>query len=165
MQKEIRGIAFNLMPQTLIQHGLVPALNEMGLRITSSGKVVVSVGAFETPDRLSEVQEISLYRAIHEWVNNILKYAGATSIQIQLVGHGDELNVTIEDNGEGFDVRLLENGKGNGWRNILSRTKLLHGDVEVDSNVGRSGTILIIRIPIMMANVNTGEVVGGQNTQ
>ena len=165
MQKEIRGIAFNLMPQTLIQHGLVPALNEMGLRITSSGKVVVSVGAFETPDRLSEVQEISLYRAIQEWVNNILKYAGATSIQIQLVGHGDELNVTIEDNGEGFDVRLLENGKGNGWRNILSRTKLLHGDVEVDSNVGRSGTILIIRIPIMMANVNTGEVVGGQNTQ
>lgn len=165
MQKEIRGIAFNLMPQTLIQHGLVPALKEMGLRITSSGKVVVSVGAFDIPERVSELQEISLYRAIQEWVNNILKYARASTIEIQLVGHGDELNVTIEDNGEGFDIRLLEIGNGNGWRNILSRTKLLHGEVEVDSNIGRSGTILIIRIPIGMSNVNTGESVGVQNTQ
>jgi signal transduction histidine kinase len=126
---------------------------------------MVLVGAFDMPERLSELQEISLYRAIQEWVNNILKHASATTIEIQLVGHGDELNVTIEDNGEGFDIRLLEIGNGNGWRNILSRTKLLHGEVEVDSNIGRSGTILIIRIPIGMSNVNTGESVGVQNTQ
>lgn len=165
MQKEIRGIAFNLMPQTLIQHGLVPALKEMGLRITSSGKVVVSVGAFETPDRFSELQEISIYRAVQEWTNNVLKYARATAIEIQLVGHGEELNVTVEDNGQGFDVALLENAKGNGWKNILSRINLLHGEVQVDSNMGRFGTILIIKIPLEPVDVKAHESVGDQNTQ
>lgn len=155
MQKEIRGIAFNLMPQTLIQHGLVPALKEMALRINSTGRVMVLVNSFDTPDRLSEVQEISLYRTVQEWVNNILKYAEATQIEIQIVGHGDELNITIDDNGKGFDVTVLEKSTGNGWRNILSRVKLLHGEVEVDSSNGRNGTILIAKVPLTIPEEGT----------
>jgi signal transduction histidine kinase len=148
MQKEIRGIAFNLMPQTLIQFGLVPALKEMALRITSSGQVIVSVISFDVPERLSEVQEISLYRIIQEWVNNILKYAQAPKIEIQLVGHEKELSITIEDTGKGFDTHVLEQGSGNGWRNIMSRVKLIHGELEIDSSPNRKGTTLIIRVPV-----------------
>ncbi|MFZ1806042.1 MAG: sensor histidine kinase [Cyclobacteriaceae bacterium] len=148
MQKEIRGIAFNLMPQTLIQFGLVPALKEMGLRITSSGRVIVSVISFDVPERLSEIQEISLYRIIQEWVNNILKYGKAPKIEIQLVGHENELSITIEDTGNGFDTGVLEQGNGNGWRNIMSRVKLIHGELEIDSSPNRTGTTLIIRVPV-----------------
>ncbi|HRK52801.1 MAG TPA: sensor histidine kinase [Cyclobacteriaceae bacterium] len=148
MQKEIRGIAFNLMPQTLIQFGLVPALKEMALRVTSSGQVMVSVTSFDVPDRLSELLEISLYRVIQEWVNNILKYGQAPKIEIQLVGHENELSITIEDTGKGFDTGVLELGSGNGWRNILSRIKLVHGELEIDSHPKRSGTTLIIRVPV-----------------
>lgn len=148
MQKEIRGIAFNLMPQTLIQYGLVPALKEMALRITSSGQVNVSVISFDIPKRLPEIQEISLYRIIQEWVNNVLKYGQAPKIEIQLVGHENELSITIEDTGKGFDTGVLELGSGNGWRNILSRVKLIHGELEIDSHPNRSGTTLIIRVPL-----------------
>lgn len=148
MQKEIRGIAFNLMPQTLIQFGLVPALKEMSIRITSSGQVMVSVNAFDVPERLSEIQEISLYRIIQEWVNNILKYANAPKIEIQLVGHEKELSITIEDTGNGFDTRILESSSGNGWRNIKSRVKLIQGELEIDSVPDRAGTTLIIKVPI-----------------
>ncbi|MEQ8364616.1 MAG: tetratricopeptide repeat protein [Cyclobacteriaceae bacterium] len=148
MQKEIRGIAFNLMPQTLIQFGLVPALKEMALRITSSGQVMVSVISFDMPERLSEIQEISLYRIIQEWVNNVLKYAQAAKIEVQLVGHEKELSITIEDTGKGFDTHVLEQGSGNGWRNIMSRVKLIHGELEIDSSPNRTGTTLIIRVPV-----------------
>lgn len=148
MQKEIRGIAFNLMPQTLIQFGLVPALKEMSLRITSSGSVIVSVTAFDVPERLSEIQEISLYRIMQEWVNNILKYANAPKIEIQLVGHEKELSITIEDTGKGFNTSILENSNGNGWRNIKSRIKLIQGELEIDSSSNRNGTTLIIKVPI-----------------
>lgn len=166
MQKEIRGIAFNLMPQTLIQFGLIPALKEMALRLTSSGKVLVSVSSFDVPDRLSEVQEISLYRIIQEWVNNILKYAHAPKIEIQLVGHDKELSVTIEDTGNGFDPHVLEKSNGNGWRNIMSRVKLIHGELEIDSTPNRPGTTLMIRVNIEVGKeTKSGQKEVLKNTQ
>jgi two-component system, NarL family, sensor kinase len=147
MHREIRSIAFNLMPQTLVQHGLVPALKEMAERINSSGQIIVRIESFDVPERLSEVQEISMYRVIQEWVNNVVKYAAAKFIEVQLVGHELELAITIEDNGNGFDTRVLESSAGNGWKNIKSRMNLVKGTIDVDSHPGRKGTTLILRIP------------------
>ncbi|MBL7835376.1 MAG: sensor histidine kinase [Cyclobacteriaceae bacterium] len=148
MHTEIRSIAFNLMPQTLIQHGLLPALQEMALRINQTGKINVSVAGFDVPDRLTEVHEISLYRIIQEWVNNVIKYAHATKIEVQLVGHEEEISITVDDNGRGFDPRKLDDSNGNGWKNIKSRINLVKGDVEVDSAPQRNGTSLILRVPV-----------------
>lgn len=147
MQREIRAIAFNLMPHTLIQHGLVPALKEMALRINASGKRRVTIASFETPERFTELQEISIYRIVQEWVNNILKHSAATQIDVQLVGHKEELTLTVEDDGMGFDAAILENGKGNGWKNIQSRAKLIHATVDIDSSTGRKGCTLVLKVP------------------
>lgn len=148
MHTEIRSIAFNLMPQTLIQHGLLPALQEMALRVNQTGKIIVNVQGYDLPARLHEVQEISLYRIIQEWTNNVIKYAQATKIEIQLMGYEEEINITIEDNGAGFDTNLLESSKGNGWKNINSRVNLVKGEIEIDSAPQRKGTSLMIRIPV-----------------
>ncbi len=151
MHTEIRSIAFNLMPQTLIQHGLLPALQEMALRINQTGKIGVSVRGYDIPERLHEVHEISLYRIVQEWINNVIKYASASKIEVQLIGHEEEINITIEDNGVGFDPINLELSKGNGWKNIKSRVNLVKGEVEVDSVSQRKGTTLMIRIPVVAA--------------
>lgn len=148
MHREIRNIAFNLMPSVLINNGLVDALQELALRINSSGKVLVMVNHFGLDKRLSELQEINLYRIVQEWINNTLKYSSAEKIDIQLVKHEDSLTLTIEDDGAGFDVSLLQNSKGNGWKNIQSRLNLIHGKAEVDSRTGIKGTTLIIDIPL-----------------
>lgn len=156
MHTEIRSIAFNLMPQTLIQHGLVPALQEMAVRLSQTGKVVVTVNGYDIPPRLNEVHEISLYRIIQEWVNNVIKYAQASKIEIQLVGHEEEISITIEDNGTGFDVATLENSEGNGWRNIKSRTSLIKGELEVDSRSGHSGTTFVLTLALSAVSANPG---------
>lgn len=148
MHKEIRSIAFNLMPQTLVQSGLVPALREMSTRISDSGKIVVRVASFDVPVRLEGLYEISLYRIIQEWVNNVVKYAEASVVEVQLFGYDEEITITIEDDGKGFDVRTLENSAGNGWKNIRSRVNLIKAELEIDSTAGRTGTTLIIRIPV-----------------
>lgn len=150
MHTEIRSIAFNLMPQTLIQHGLLPALQEMAMRLNQTGKISVSANGFDLPERLTEVYEISLYRVIQEWINNVIKYAQASTIEVQLIGHEEEINITIEDNGKGFDPNQLELSKGNGWKNIKSRVNLIKGDVEVDSSPQRNGTTFVIRIPVIV---------------
>lgn len=147
MHTEIRSIAFNLMPQTLIQHGLVPALQEMALRLNQTGKIQVNIQTYDMPDRLQEVFEISIYRIIQEWVNNVIKYAHATTIHVQLTNHEEELEITLEDNGKGFDVSILTDTPGNGWRNMNSRIKLIKGELHIDSHPQRKGTTLILQLP------------------
>lgn len=153
MNVEIRKIAFNLMPQVLINSGLKEALTEFANRINRTGKVQVSVQSFDVNQEMSAIQKIALYRISQEWVNNILKYSGANRITIQMVQHHDELVVTIEDNGKGFDPAILIQGQGNGWKNIHSRLGLIRGHLEIDSAPGREGTTLIITIPVENATL------------
>lgn len=147
MHREIRDVAFNLMPQMLIRSGLVPAIQEMATRINTNGPVKLIVKSFDMPERLAEIQEISLYRVVQEWVNNVLKYASAHSLQVQLVAHEDEITLTIEDDGEGFDKRVLEDSSGNGWKNIQSRLSLIKGTVDVDTQPAHKGTTFIVVMP------------------
>jgi two-component system NarL family sensor kinase len=150
MYREIRSIAFNLMPQTLVMSGLVPALREMCDRVNGNGTMMLQVSSYDVPERLAELHEISMFRIIQEWVNNVMKYSDATLIQIQLVMHEEEINVTVEDNGKGFDPQILHNSTGNGWKNINSRLNLIKGTLDIDSRPDFAGTTVIIRVPIVV---------------
>ena len=55
----------------------------------------------------------------------------------------------IEDDGNGFDVGLLKNGKGNGWKNMNARVNLIKGDLEVDTNPAMKGNTLIVTTSIL----------------
>ena len=149
MYRELKGICFNLMPQTLVKEGISAALNEFALRINNTGKVTVSTYFFGLEERLTEVQEISLYRISQEWINNALKYSDAKQISLSLTKDDDEIILMIEDDGVGFDVELLKNGKGNGWKNMNARANLIKGDLEVDTNPGIKGNTLIVTTSIV----------------
>jgi signal transduction histidine kinase len=90
---------------------------------------------------------IALYRICQEWVNNVIKYSGANHVSIQLVKHPEELVLTIEDNGVGFDSKSLLDSVGNGWKNINSRLHMIKGTIEIDTQKGRQGSTLIISVP------------------
>jgi two-component system, NarL family, sensor kinase len=162
MNREFRSIAFNLMPQTLIQSGLRAAIDEMAARLNTTGKVHFTVAAFNFPSRLIELEEISLYRIVQEWTNNILKYAGATEVSIQLVGHDDENVIMIEDNGTGFDPAGLAIAPGNGWKNIRSRINLVNGAVDVDSSPEQAGTTFTLTIPTKTTVEISEELIGSK---
>ncbi|MEQ9287371.1 MAG: 7TM-DISM domain-containing protein [Cyclobacteriaceae bacterium] len=147
MYVELRNICFNLMPQTLIAAGVGEALKEFAARINSSGSLVVEVSLFDMEKRLAEVQEISIYRIAQEWVNNVIKYSDATRIDLQVTRDDDEITLIIEDNGNGFDKSVLVSGKGNGWKNIHSRTNLIKGEVELDTSPGLKGSTFILNAP------------------
>uniref|UniRef100_UPI0040482971 ATP-binding protein n=2 Tax=Roseivirga sp. TaxID=1964215 RepID=UPI0040482971 len=147
MYAELRSICFDLMPQTLIKKGLTLALKEFGERINQSKKVSCEVIVFTNQERLSEIIEISLFRISQEWVNNILKYANAEHITIQLTRDEGEITLTIEDDGHGFDPKLFFEGKGNGWRNIQTRLNLIRGHFDLDSQSERRGTMITVNVP------------------
>jgi signal transduction histidine kinase len=153
MNVEIRNIAFNLMPQVLMKSGIQEALKEFASRINRSGGVVVSVQTYDLDKEMSVDHSIALYRICQEWVNNVIKYSGGNQISIQLVQHPEELILTIEDNGSGFDVEDLTASQGNGWKNINSRLHMIKGTIEIDTKEGRIGTTMVVAVPLLIAQV------------
>ncbi len=146
MYAELRNICFDLMPQTLVKRGLMPALREFGARVNQTDKVNCEVLVFANNERLSELVEISLFRITQEWVNNILKYAKADNITIQLTHEDGEAILTIEDNGGGFDPQIFYHSTGNGWKNIQTRLNQIKGEFDLDSRPGISGTMMTVLV-------------------
>lgn len=143
--REIRNVSHNLMPIALQKKGLAEAVKEFTSKIDRN---VLETG-LHTEDANGEpadpVTANILYRVIQECVNNVLKHAHATRVDIVMDHEGDTFSVTIEDNGRGFDTAQAAGGLGLG--NIKSRVDYLRGTVEFDSSPGR-GTVVMIHIPL-----------------
>ncbi len=159
MYDELRRICFDLMPHTLIHQGLSAALREFCAQVNETGQLVIDLDLFGLEKRLENVQEISLYRIIQEWINNIIKHGEARKVTVQITTDDHEITMIIEDDAMGFDSQLLTAGSGNGWKNINTRTRLIMGTLELETLAGRKGNTLIInapkRLPATKATENT----------
>ena len=158
VHREIRNIAFNLMPQTLMNEGLVAAVEELIKRINSTNQLQVKLSVLDVSQRLGEVVEVSLYRIIQEFLSNIMKYSQASQVYLGLTQHEDELVLTIEDDGIGYDLSKFMNSQGNGWRNINTRLNLIKGEMEVDTQEGRKGSSILITIGKEMIIIKKDQV-------
>ncbi len=96
-------------------------------------------------ERLDTTIETVLYRVIQESVNNVIKHAGASRLDISIIKDDDGLSATIEDNGNGFDTSDMSIRNGIGLKNIETRIQYLKGEVTIDSSPGH-GTATIINI-------------------
>lgn len=143
--QELRSISHAMMPETLLKKGLPEALRELVNRIDQS-HLTINLSIFGVENRFSKTLETNLYRIIQEAINNTLKHAQASTMDIQLSYHNNTLDITLEDNGKGFSVAALDAVKGIGLKNIISRVNVLNGKLDIDSQPGK-GTLLAITIP------------------
>jgi signal transduction histidine kinase len=88
--------------------------------------------------------KINLYRVMQESFQNINKYAKASTVTIQFKLKNNILELKIQDNGEGFDVRKKK--KGIGLQNMASRMKALDGTLQIDSQA-QNGTTIVFQVP------------------
>ncbi len=142
---EVRTISHNMMPSTLIRLGLTSTLRELARIISNSNKIKVELNV-DYDERLSDVNEVIIYRIIQESVNNMIKYSEASCIKIILSKNKADLFIEIKDNGIGFDTSLIEKSSGMGWKNIYARTALLNGIIRVTS-LPSEGTTIHIHFP------------------
>ena len=143
---EVRSIAHQMMPNALIKSGLVSAVRDFVNKIPSD-KLKVTVETKGINEYLDTSIETVLYRVIQESVNNVIKHANATTLDIMLLSDANEITVTIEDNGDGFDTNDQSSIKGIGLKNMSSRVEYLKGTVEISSSPGR-GTLVAIYVPL-----------------
>ncbi len=143
--QEVRRIAHDMMPGALMEHGLLPAIEELaeGLRRTRGMQVIVqAIGKLD--DHMPENQEMMIYRIVQELLQNITRHTKATKVIIQLHRHDSELSLLVEDNGQGFDPASVKDGLG--LKSIASRVEYLKGALDIDSVPGE-GTTVVINLP------------------
>lgn len=133
---QVRQTSHNLMPEVLLENGLVKALNRYCITINND-KLQVNFVALNEIDRYSANFELSIYRITQELINNIIKHAQATKAFIQLSQHNNLLSLTIEDNGIGFSEDSTKNGMG--LKSIRKRLAAMKGTIDIHS-VPRQGT-------------------------
>ena len=135
--EEIRKLSKSLiLSGSLKTFGLLQSIEDLIKHNQSLTRLKISFNAGKlNEDTMSEEQKITIYRIIQEQLNNILKHAEATSVQIDLETSEHQVNLVIADNGKGFDTSIKRNGIG--ITNIMSRAELFNGKAVVDSSPGK----------------------------
>lgn len=144
--KEVRTVSHIMMPNALLKSSLGAAIREFVDKLNNK-TLKVHVYTEGLDERLDSNVETVLYRVIQECVNNTIKHAGATTLDISLIKDKDGISGTIEDNGKGFDTTDKEKFEGIGLKNITTRIEYLKGTVDFDSALGR-GTVVALHVPL-----------------
>ncbi|WP_232735102.1 tetratricopeptide repeat protein [Olleya sp. Bg11-27] len=144
--KDVRLLSHQLHPLPFSKIGFSSFLKEALEQLKNTN--VFSITSFLYPeDAIDELPEALLadtYRIIQELLNNIIKHAKATEVEVQLTKHAAYLNLVVSDNGSGFKTN---NKPGIGIRNIKERVHKRHGEVTIDSSP-QHGTSITIDFPL-----------------
>jgi len=142
--KEMRRVAHNMMPESLVKFGLQAAMQDFCNDINESGVLQVTFLPIGLDNLLlDQTTAIAIYRIVQELMNNILKHASAKSAIIQLSNSEGHFTITVEDDGKGFDASILDKTRGIGWTNIQHRVDLLKGNLDINSQPEKGTSVQI----------------------
>lgn len=144
---EVRRIAHNMMPQTLALSGLSGSIRDMVDQLNMRG-LETELEIVGQPDlRLNEDGEAMILRILQELTHNVVKHAKAGKLFLQLIDQPNQLMLTVEDDGVGFDASGASTDTGIGLGSINSRVTYLRGDIQYDSSPGH-GTTVTLTVPL-----------------
>ncbi len=143
--REVRTVSHNMMPNALIKNNLAEALRTFSNQLDHP-ELNIQLYTEGLDSKMNGNLETVLYRIIQECVNNVIRHAHATALDISVIKDDDGISATIEDNGAGFDPLSDAHVEGIGLKNIRSRVQYLKGSVEFVSSPG-AGTLVSLHIP------------------
>lgn len=144
---EVKQIAYNLRPYHLDKLGLGTSIEAMTERLGASTNIEFTVDVPSVDGAVPKDQEINVYRIVQESLNNIVKHSGATRASIDITHGGQDLVITIADNGKGFDAKAAKTatiGSGFGLAGMAERVGMLGGRHAIVSAPGQGTTVTIV---------------------
>jgi PAS domain S-box-containing protein len=142
---EIRKLSHSIIPPSLNASSLTGALENLidSAHISGVFKVHSDLDDFDETN-IPEKLKLTIYRIAQEQFNNIIKYAGASRVEITLNNKQGDILFSISDNGKGFNTK--ERARGVGLMNISSRAALHKGKMKIISSPGQ-GCLLQVQFP------------------
>ncbi|WP_460502862.1 sensor histidine kinase, partial [Hymenobacter agri] len=146
--RSTRTISFELTPGILEDFGLHTALETLVKRIAPA-RLPLHLHLRNLDQRLPALIEIAVYRTVQELLNNVMKHAQATEVEVHVALEAKRLCVSVEDNGRGFEPAVLaaEPLAGIGLAGERNRVALLGGELAIRSQRGR-GTIISFEVEV-----------------
>jgi signal transduction histidine kinase len=148
--ENIRGIAKELMPPTLIKLGFEKGISELFRQINSLGEIKIQHTFEFSEERLPNKTELQLYRIVHEVINNIIKHSKATQVDVSCKSDSNGIQIIISHNGAGITSeivsKLAEEQQGIGLKSIQSRVQLIGASIQF-LIIGDGNAKILIDIP------------------
>lgn len=148
--RETRNLTFELSNPTLRMFGIDAAVEEILEYYARREKWRFTFESDEKAKPLSEHLKILVYRSVRELITNIAKHAAASEVKVRSFRRGKELELTVEDDGRGFEMdpsqAVSPRPGGLGLPSIRERLVYFSGELKVDSEPGR-GTRVTIKVP------------------
>jgi signal transduction histidine kinase len=144
--RELRNLSKSLHTGHIRALGIRQAAEEEGQRINRAGLLLVSVTSEGSERDITEDKQLILFRIIQECLQNCVKHADATSVNIGFTWYPDQLRVRVRDDGKGFDPETTLKGpaKGLGLQNIRNRARLTGGSGIISSKPGEGTTVTVM---------------------
>lgn len=148
---DVRKIIFDLRPMALDDLGVIPALKRYIDNFREKNQIEVDLNILGKDFRLESALEIAIFRLIQEALNNVVKHAGASLINVTVEMNSDFVTASVEDNGTGFNLAGLSEIQGNhyGLISMRERVVLLDGKMDINSKQGY-GTKIVFHLPVRL---------------
>lgn len=144
---ELRDIARSLSSEKSQSFNLLQSIEEEVNRINRSGILKATINVNGSGKLIKNQHKIILFRLIQESMQNILKHAKASELEVLIEDGKEQSIIMINDNGIGFDVKTeLSKNSGLGLKSIINRAALIGGEATIQSTQSK-GTAISIIIP------------------
>jgi len=139
-----RRISHDLLPPTLEDFGLIEALKELVDGYNQSGKLAIRFNVFgEASDLDNKLIDLNLFRIIQELIKNSVTHGKSTGIDLNIKIDSSIVSIEYQDNGIGFDVDQINNQRGIGIKNIVSRMNMIKAQYNFESSEGNGFEMMI----------------------
>jgi signal transduction histidine kinase len=144
---ESRSVSHNLMPPALTDLGYSNAVENLLGSLEGVGETEFSFHSNEAKREIKKEIEYTLFRITQEAVNNIIKYAEAKEVVIQYLIYEEAISLSIEDDGIGFDMNIVDKKHNFGLNSMRNRAASINGELTIDTSPGK-GTGIHLNIPL-----------------
>jgi PAS domain S-box-containing protein len=158
--ESVRSLSHDLHPDVLKYGGLTAALSAHCAGIARTQIIAVTCTAEGDFESVHPKAAFCLYRIAQEALHNVVKHSNATQAEVRLIRTDDNLELTVADNGQGFDViEARKSGRGLGLLSISERVRLARGTLSLMAEL-RKGTQVRVRLPVDWREAQVGDVSG-----
>ena len=142
---EIRNVIGNLEPVALKKDGLSISIRSLCDKLEKISNIRFHCTITDAMPAWNETEELNIYRIVQECLTNIIKHAGATEVDINMLTlNSSSFFISVIDNGKGFNLQTVDSGFG--LTSIRERSAMLNAKIVIDSAEG-GGTRVILEVP------------------
>jgi signal transduction histidine kinase len=144
---EVQALSHELHPPRLLYLGVEAAMRGFCGELSGQKALEIDFRAENVPSSVPPDVSLCLFRVLQEALHNAVRHSQVRHFDVHLRGTGNTVDLTIRDEGVGFDVDAADRGFGLGLTSMRERLKLVGGELFIESHLTR-GTTVVARTPV-----------------